>query len=213
MSGQRATDFDKYKWPLLALWISLGLHGALIALVKIVPPREHSASYTIEARLMPAKPTHEVPLYLPDLKAPVLDEMLAYAPPPMPATEPPAPDVTPPPKASTMPQIEVPLAVDLHYYRARELDIVPSGDIPDPVVPETHSGKIRYEIKIEEDGRVSDVNVISAELVPDSDSAVLDASEAALRATRFKPGLKQGRPVRALVIYELVINPAEPDRR
>ena len=162
---------------------------------------------------MPKTAPRDVPLYLPELAAPELDEILAYAPPPMPVAEAPAHDSTPPPQPSPTPQIDIPLAVDLHYYSARELDIIPSGDIPDPLLPEKISGKIKFEVKIEEDGRVSDVEVMGVELVPDTDSAVLETTEAALRATRFKPGIKQGRPVRALVIYELIINPAEPHRR
>lgn len=210
---QRNFDFAKYKWPLLALWVSVGLHGALIALVKIVPPRETLTTHTIEARLVSASQRREVPLYLPDLKSPAIEEVLAYAPPPASPNLAEQRSTIPPPPASLIPQIEIPLAVDLHYYSARELDVIPSGDMPDPVLPESLSGKARYRVKIEEDGRVSDVEVISVEMVPDTDTAVLAATEAALRATRFKPGIKQGRPVRALVIYELIINPAEPQRR
>lgn len=206
MNERRDSDFDKYKWPLLALWISLGLHGALIALVRIVPPRETLAAHTIEARLMPTPPASDVPLYLPELRSPALDGVLAYAPPPA------TPDLTqqpptPPPPASPIPQIEIPLAVDLHYYSARELDITPSGNLPDPVLPETLSGRVKYQVKIEEDGRVSDVAVISVELANGGDAAALANTEALLRATRFRPGMKNGRPVRAIVIYELTINP------
>lgn len=207
MTGQSGLDFSKLGWPLLALWISIGLHGALIALVKIVPPPPTAIGNTIEARLMPKTIPRDVPLYLPDLTSPALDEMLSYAPTPPPTTETLAHDVSATPQASPLPQIEIPLALDLHYYSARELDIVPNGELPDPVVPETLTGKIRYELKIEPNGRVSDVNVISVDLAPDSDSAVLAATEAALRATHFTPGMKNGRPVRAVVVYELVINP------
>lgn len=205
MNGQRGLDFSKLAWPLLALWISIGLHGALIALVKIVPPPA-AIGNTIEARLMPKTMPRDVPLYLTELAAPAPDEMLSYAPPPPSATETPAQDLSATPQASPLPQIEVPLAVDLHYYSARELDTVPNGELPDPVLPETLTGKIRYELKIEPNGRVSDVNVISVDLAPDSDSTVLAATEAALRATHFTPGMRNGRPVRAVVVYELIIN-------
>ena len=211
MNGQRDSDFNKYKWPLLALWISLGLHGALIALVRIVPPREALAVHTIEARLMPASQTREVPLYLPDMESPAIDGALAYAPPPPPAS----PNVSQqlPPRTTQetpIPQIEIPLAVDLYYYNARELDITPSGNIPHPALPETLSGKVKYQVKIEEDGRVSDVDMISVELANGGDAAALANTEAMLRATRFRPGMKQGRAVRAVVVYELTINPAVP---
>lgn len=200
---------EHYKWPLAALWISIGLHAALIALVKIVPPPDVQIGHTLEARLMPAAQPSDVPLYLPDLSAPALDEILAYVPPPEPAVEAPAQELNTPEQASPIPQIEIPLAVDLHYYLARELDVVPNAELPDPVVPETLTGKIRYELKIEPDGRVSNVEVISIDLAPDADSAVLAATEEALRATHFTPAIKNGRPVRAVVVYELVINPAQ----
>lgn len=213
MNERRDFVFDNYKWPLLALWISIGLHGALIALVKIAPPRETRATPTIEARLMPASQTREVPLYLPDLKSPMIDEVLAYAPPPAsPVLSPPS--SPPPPQEMPIPQIEIPLAVDLHYYSARELDITPIGNLPDPVLPDTVSGKVKYQLKIEADGRVSDVEVISVELPNGSDTATaLANTEALIRKTRFHPGMKQGRAVRAVVVYELVINPAESQRR
>lgn len=206
MNERRDSDFDKYKWPLLALWISLGLHGALIAWVKIVPPREGRAVNPIEARLMPGIQTRDMPMYLPQPRSPAIDEVLAYTPPPTISNltqQPP----TPPTQASPIPQIEVPLAVDLHYYSARELDITPRGNIPDPVWPETLSGRVKYQVKIEEDGRVSDVDVISVELADGANPAALANSEALLRATRFQPGIKNGRPVRAIVVYELTINP------
>lgn len=212
MMKQRDNNFvAKYKWPLLALWISMGLHGALIALVKIVPPRETLATHTIEARLMPASQTREVPLYLPDLKFPAIDEVLAYVPPTSPAESQPLP--LPASQETPIPQIEIPLAVDLHYYGARELDITPIGNLPNPVLPDTLSGKVKYQLKIEADGRVSEVEVISVDLPNDSDTAaVLDNTEALIRNTRFRPGMKQGRAVRAVVVYELVINPAVVSR-
>ena len=206
MDEQRDLEFAKYKWPLLALWVSIGLHGALLALVKIAPPRAALTPYTIDARLVPARPTHEAPLYLPDLKSPAIEEVLAYAPPP------PSPllesSALPPVETPAVPQIEIPLAVDSHYYPARELDITPVGNLPEPVLPETLSGKVRYRLKIEADGRVSDVEPISVELPAGNETAAVVASIAdMIRATHFSPGIKQGRPVRSVVLYELLISP------
>lgn len=226
MDEQRDLEFAKYKWPLLALWVSIGLHGALLALVKIAPPRAALTPYTIDARLAPARPTHEAPLYLPDLKSPAIEEVLAYAPPPpapllessaLPAETSPAPlfESSPLPPAETppVPQIEIPLAVDLHYYPARELDITPVGNLPEPVLPETLSGKVRYRLKIEADGRVSEVEPISVELPAGDETAAVMASIAdMIRATHFSPGIKHGRPVRSVVLYELLINPVVVSR-
>lgn len=204
---KRRSESGRLTWPILALWISVGLHGALIALVKIVPPPSAQMGHTIEARLMPGAAPRDVPLYLPDRAAPARNERAVQVPPAVAARETAAQDSNRSEQASPLPQIEIPLAVDLHYYAARELDVIPMGELPDPVVPETLTGKIRYELKIEPDGRVSEVDVVSVDLVPHSDSAVLAATEAALRATYFTPGMKNGRPVRAIVVYELIINP------
>lgn len=210
MTTQRSAS--KRMWPWLALWISIGLHAALIAMVKIVPPPSAPIGHTLEARLLPATPLPEVPLYLPELTAPTLDERLTYAPPPVTTAEAPALARDKPQQESPMPQIEMPLAVDLHYYSARELDTVPHGELPDPVVPETLAGTIRYKLKIERDGRVSDVEVLEVDFGPDHDRGVLTATEAALRATQFKPGVKNGMPVRSVVVYELVISPVKQQR-
>lgn len=213
MNRRSGSDFDKHKWPLLALWLSIGLHGALIALVRIVPPREGLTVNTIEARLMPRNQTRTVPMYLPDMKSPTLSELVAYAPPPAPETPVAQQLPSPPMQESPIPQIEIPLAVDLHYYSARELDIMPNGNIPEPALPLTLSGKIKYQLKIEENGSVSDVDVLSVELAGDADSAALAKTQALLRATRFTPAMKNGRPVRAVVVYELMINPVESQRQ
>lgn len=219
MKTLRYPDLKSYKGLLLALWISIGLHAALIAMVKIVPPPSVSPGHTIEARLMPGVQhaklalDEEIPLWLPEPHALALDDMLAYAPPP---SEPPgsvnasSPRPAEPP---SLPQIEIPLAVDLHYYNARELDITPSADIAEPELPASVSGKIQYRVKIEADGRVSDVEVIRAELSPDNDAAALASTEAVLRATRFQPGIRAGRAVRTVVVYELMINPLKPAPR
>lgn len=213
MNRQRGSDFDKSKWPLLALWLSIGLHGALIALVRIVPPQEGRSANTLEARLMPRTEARAVPLYLPDMKSPALSEVMAYAPPPTPKTPVAQQLPSPPTQESPIPQIEIPLAVDLHYYSARELDIMPNGNILEPALPATLSGKIKYQLRIEENGSVSDVDVLSIELAGDVDSATLANTKALLRATRFTPAMKNGRPVRAVVVYELMINPVESQRQ
>lgn len=200
---------EKLKWPLAALWISLGLHGALIALVQIAPPPAIRGG-TIEARLVsvppPLAPSIEtdetVAVDAPDSDKPV-DPVEAPGTPPLPAqTSPPSPS------PSAVPRVEIPIAVDLNYYPARELDQTPRGQIPDPVLPDALSGRIRFQIKIEESGQVSEVEVLESDPPDRFNRAALEVAREALRATRFMPGIKNGRPVRALVIYELTINPA-----
>ena len=205
---------EKLKWPLAALWISLGLHGALIALVQIAPPPVRVGGGTIEARLVSVPPplavspltqtietAETIAVDAPDREKPV-DQVEAPITPPQPAQTPPSPS------PSAIPRLEIPIAVDLNYYEARELDRTPRGQIPDPVLPDTLSGRIRFQIKIEESGQVSEVEVLESDPPDRFDRTALEGAREALRATRFTPGIKNGRPVRARVIYELTINPA-----
>ena len=111
------------------------------------------------------------------------------------------------PPEPAMPHIEIPLAVDLNYYSARELDQIPQGKIPDPVLPAVLSGTIKFQVKIEENGHVSGVKILGSDPPEAFDQATLEVASKALQATSFTPGFKNGRPVRALVIYELVVNP------
>lgn len=206
---------EKLKWPLAALWISLGLHGALIALVQIAPPPAGVGGGSIEARLVSVPPPLAVSQLTPSIET---DETIAVDAPdrdkladPVEApSTPPQTAQTPPPSPppSAIPRLEIPIAVDLNYYEARELDQTPRGKIPDPVLPESVSGRIRFRVKIEESGQVSEVEMLESELSGGFDRAVLEVAQTALRATRFTPGIKNGRPVRARVIYEWTINPA-----
>lgn len=204
---------DHFKWPMAALWISLGLHGALIAWVHIAPPPSAASRGSIQARLVslpaapaPARltPSIDSPETLPVTIAdtpPVVVEV----PPVEPVIESPPPPPSPP--EPLIPRLEIPLAIDLRYYTARELDQTPNGNIPEPVFPDALSGRIRFEVKIEEDGRVSAVTVMQSEPADIFDGETLDNAIDALRMTRFTPAIKNARPVRAVLIYELTINP------
>ena len=209
---------EKLKWPLAALWISLGLHGALIALVHVAPPPAGVGGGDIQARLVAVPPPVTVPHLAPNLET---DETIAVEPTeadkavdPVPVSNTPLPPEqnVPPPSQPVTPHLEIPIAVDLNYYPARELDQTPRGQIPDPVFPSTLVGRIKFEVKIEENGEVSDIEVLESNPPDSFDKASLDIALEALRRTRFTPGIKNGRPVRASVIYELTINaPATQD--
>ena len=203
---------EKLKWPLAALWISLGLHGALIALVQVAPPPAGVGRGDIQARLVTVPPAVTVPQLGPSVET---DEMLAVEPTeadkpldPVEVSNTPLPPEqnVPPPSQSVIPQLEIPIAVDLNYYPARELDQTPRGQIPDPAFPTTLVGRIKFQVKIEESGEVSDIEVLESDPPDSFNEASLDIALEALRATRFTPGIKNGRPVRASVIYELTIN-------
>ena len=131
-----------------------------------------------------------------------------------PVSEPPTEiPVSPSPSEAEIPRLEIPVAVDLNYYTSLELDQRPDGQIPEPALPATLSGRIKFQVKIEENGRVSDVEVLAFDPAGAFDAAALETASEALRAAHFKPGVKNGQPVRALVIYELTINPVGVEHR
>lgn len=218
--------------PLAAVWISLGLHAALIALVQVAPPPAlRVGEPAIEVRLLPA-PAAEVP----PLPVAATPPVPADAPPPPrlephPATEavpvaPSEPAAAPPaaeapaepqadasavgptvlPAAAPAPALAITSAVDLTYYSARELDVQPRAlreivpDYPADADRQRLSGKVRLQLRLEVDGRISGIEVVSA-----SPAGVFDASALeAFRDARFAPAQKNGRPVRARVVIEVV---------
>ena len=234
---------------LLAGWISLGVHAALIALVQVAPPAAISLDGpVIEARLAPRQPAPAIAIASPavpaaaapeipataslPLQPSVLSDTLPVAPPdmapPKPATlapVPPAPAaIAPVPSAPAQPAASPPTAtaapdqatpppaaaitsaVDLTYYTAREVDVHPRAlgqvvpDYPAEADRRRVSGKLLLQLKLQADGRVSDLQVLKA-----SPPGVFDESALqAFRSARFAPAQKNGRPVRALVQIEVV---------
>lgn len=208
--------------PLVALWISLAVHAALISLIQVSPSGAPAGGEVVlQARLDPAaSPVEPSPAPEPEpdsarLPTPTLvpTAILGAAPPARPVEPPPpAPParVTPPPVATPPAEpvrsaLALDSAVDLTYYTARQLDKQPTvrTDI-DPVYPAEaermrQSGTVRIQLKVEVDGRVSDVEVVES-----TPPGVFDASAIeAFRPARFTPAQKAGRPVRALMLIEV----------
>jgi protein TonB len=215
--------------PLVAVWISLGVHAALIALVQVAPPASlNLGEPVIEARLV-SPPAAEAPLPAPEVTpeppeaVPLLApsetaEALPVATPPAELAEPAPPAaaalpaesvvVSQPdsaPAAAPAPVATITSAVDLTYYSARDLDVHPRAlreivpDYPRDADRQRLSGKVRLQLKLEADGRISDIEVASA-----NPPGVFDESAIrAFRDARFAPAQKGGRPVRALVLIEV----------
>jgi protein TonB len=234
---------------LVAGWISLGVHAALIALVQVAPPAAISLGEpVIEARLVskqaappaaamppltPAMNTPdampaESPLLMPSVAADTLPTAKPKIAPPVQAA-PPAPtppsQITPPaetastesqpaPAVAPTPAAVITSSVDLTYYSAREVDVHPRAlrevvpVYPDDADRRRLSGKLRLQLKLQADGRVSDVEVLSATPPGIFDESALQA----FREARFSPAQKNGRPVRALVQIEVVYDWAGQDR-
>jgi protein TonB len=235
---------------LVAGWISLGLHAAVIALVQVAPPAAISpGDPVIEARLVssqvapaaavPAPPTAPVvetpkaaatdtPLLQSSESADALpvpkpaDAPPVQAAPPVPAppsqiappAEPASTELQPEPAVAPTPASVITSSVDLTYYSAREVDVHPRAlrEVV-PVYPadadrQRLSGKLRLQLKLQADGRVSDVEILSATPPGVFDESALKA----FREARFSPAQKNGRPVRALVQVEVVYDWAGQDR-
>jgi protein TonB len=233
--------------PLAAVWISLGLHAAVIALVQVAPPAaSRPGELVIEARLVPthaapataeatplapapeipATPPQKVPLLAPSETEGALPLANQAPPPPAAPAQPvpaaPAPPVpaapVPPPavaqspapgvaeSAPAAPAATITSSVDLTYYSARDVDVHPRAlrkIVPDyPVAADRQqlSGKVMLQLKLEADGRVSDIEVVSA----NPPGVFEDSARKAFRDARFSPAQKNGQPVRALVLIEVV---------
>lgn len=222
---------------LAAVWISLGLHVAVIALVQVAPPAGITVEEpVIEARLVstqtapaatetqPSPPVARKPDVVPvaRLAPSATPEALAVAkpvaPPASPGIEAPhdapqpaapaapaavsAPSVAPTPAPATT----LTSSVDLTYYSARDLDVQPHAlqvirpEYPGAADRQKLSGKVRLQLKLEADGRVTDVDVVSAT----PPGMFEDSAIKAFRNARFAPAQKNGHPVRALVVIEVV---------
>lgn len=188
---------------LVAVWISLGLHAAVIVLVQVAPPAGGQADQpAIEVRLMPVSepvPMHET------VAGPAPEGLPIAAATDLAPTLPPDTRPLPAPGAAAVPALAVDSAVDLTYYTARELDVQPRAlqDIQPTYPPEAdrlrQSGTVRLELKIEADGRVSDVSVVGA----DPPDVFDESARAAFAAARFSPAQKNGRPVRMRMLVEV----------
>ncbi|MBT9567846.1 MAG: energy transducer TonB [Thiobacillus sp.] len=208
--------------PLAAIWVSFGLHLALIALVQVAPPGTGGGGGpVIEARLV-AAPHAEVQAtrteppaaVAADLAPSSLADTLPVKPvpgaPPAVAAEPPAEETAPEPAAEPPSDSPVTLtsAVDLTYYSAREVDVHPRAlaaiepAYPEAAEREKLSGKVVLQLKLEADGRVVDVAVVEATPPEVFDQAAVEA----FMHARFAPALKNGRPVRALMMIEVTFD-------
>lgn len=197
--------------PLAAVWISFGLHAALIALVQVASPgASGTGESVIEARLEqveaapPAEPAMTAPTLAPseaDSALPAIEiEASPAAPPAVPENVAGAPAEAPSP-----PVAAITSPVDLAYYSTREVDVPPRAmrDIV-PVYPEDAdrdglSGTVRLQLKLEADGRVSEVEVIGA----DPPGLFEASARAAFAEARFTPAYRGGKPVRVQMLIEV----------
>ncbi len=225
---------------MLALWLSLAVHAAVIGMVRVKPRAVVAMDQVLEARLESQAPVSprvvEEPLLLssmdnpetlitvPDLQPVVLQTQPQIRPDakPEPVSEPIAinsvaeqvrPNNPEPAKSQPGPAIDIPLAVDTHYYAAKELDVQPRPVRKiEPAYPAEYesqgaSGYVILEMRVESDGQVSDLKV--AEIFPSGYDAFGREALAAFQGVRFNPARRKGQQVRALFRVKVVFEVKE----
>lgn len=191
-----------------SLTLSLAVHLALILVVQSRPFKGAATTrVVINARLAEASQlatpaTLEEPTPIADPTAPVIeDQKTPPLPPPVPM-EAPQP-IKPAPAESSLPTLE--LGVDSTWYLAKQVDEQPQaiGKI-EPVYPaearQLNLGcSLKLRLMIDAQGRVREAEVVEADPPEIFNAAALEAFGNA----RFKPAMKDGRPVRIKAYYRL----------
>lgn len=96
------------------------------------------------------------------------------------------------------PTLDLPMMVDLHWYGPREVDDHPRALSPiQPAYPEAarrqgQVGWVKVRLKIDEQGRVTDTEVVESQPRGIFDAATIEA----FRRAQFEPARRQGMPVR-----------------
>ena len=125
---------------------------------------------------------------------------------PVTASSTPEPVAAPPAAPTPAPLATITSSVDLTYYSARDVDVHPRAlreiepEYPYMADRRRLSGKVRLKLKLEADGRISDIEIVSASPPDLFEESALKA----FRDVRFAPAQKSGHPVRALVLIEVV---------
>jgi len=179
------------------------------------PPAEETPPRAPEVEAPAARPK-AVPLLAPSETGEALPVAEPVAPPPaqpappvampqpaVPAPAVPRPAAAPPPAA---PAATIASSVDLTFYSARDIDVQPRTlreivpEYPPVADRQRLSGKVRLQLKLEADGRVSDVEIVHA----DPPDVFNESAIRAIRDAHFAPAQRNGRPVRAQVLIEVV---------
>lgn len=149
------------------------------------------------------------PEFKPETKPEALPEPAAVKP----AAEQAKPNNPEPAKSQPGPAIDIPLAVDTHYYAANELDVQPRPVRKiEPVYPAEYesqgaAGYAILEMRVENDGEVSDLKLI--EVSPAGHDAFGREALKAFSDVRFVPAKRKGQQVRALFRVKVVFEVKE----
>lgn len=98
-----------------------------------------------------------------------------------------------------------------HYYKIKELDVVPrpissiTPRYPEGVPSSVRRGVVQLEIKLDEDGAVTEVTVLGGE----PPGYFEDAAREAFLHAKFTPGMKSGHKVRSLFTLQVHFEDAQ----
>jgi protein TonB len=224
---------------LVMLWLSLALHALVIGLTQLPPPVQVPQPRDLRVELSqpvpaesPAVPMREAGPAVQAIRPPlprqgpvpsaVLSESLpqpaaptALPPPPHAALPAPSAPAVAPAREAPGPVLDVPLLADMRYYPARELDVQPAAlRKPQPAYParaeeQGVAGRVVVRLHLEADGSISRTEVMSVAPAGVYGEMFRKATLYALRDARFRPALRNGQPVRAVVEIPVVFEPDE----
>ena len=210
---------------LSALLFSIGLHGAIIGLVRSAPVQVTAAApvlmqvrlaHTTAATTVAAQPvvptTLPIPASVPVMTALVSSVTSVPSPTFVPQTVAPAVAAqaatqagsavsVAAPSQQPLSQINIPLSVDNTYYTSQEVDVHPRAleairpIYPEPATASALQGWVVLRIKLDETGKVDSVKVADASPAGVFDQSALDA----FKQGKFAPAQKSGRAVKSLV--------------
>lgn len=224
------------------LWLSAALHAAVIGLTRlpkhelpVLPPElqvslqapqplEHSPVAKPEPEPKPVElpPQKQVPVTKPVAVQPAPVQPVV-APQPLPApvrqtAQAPAASVASAPASPVAhdapgPKINIPVAVDTHYYVVKELDMPPTVlRKPAPVYPpqaedQGISGRVVLRLYVEHDGSVGKTEVLSVSPGGVFGEMFKKSALEAFSSMRFRPSRRNSQPVRAVVEIPVTFEP------
>lgn len=186
-----------------ALLLSLCLHLAVLALVRVRSSVGHELAQVIQVRLVDSGAAQTEA----SEQARERPAEPAQATPPAKNSRPTAgPGGAAHATEASGLAFDLPLMVDLRWYGPREVDGHPRAlDRIQPVYPEDarrqgQVGWVKVRLKIDEQGRVSDTEIVEAQPPGVFDAATVEA----FRQARFEPARRQGLPVRYEGLFRVV---------
>ncbi len=208
----------------LALALSASLHGALLMAVRVGQverPGPVAPRLTVRLAPQPSRPDAPVLQPTPQADSPVSEPAPQPEVPPVAVQAPSPPELASPAAEGEaregMPEaaagtttLDLPLPPDPVYYPARQVDehpVLVSGGkpvYPDEAARRDLKGEVIVLMLLNEHGRADEVSIVEAK---PAGMGFEEAVIAWLREARFRPAMRQGRAVKARVVYHVTFEP------